>query len=133
MTKAEMNRRLATLTGQQIRDILRMIREGYGGHGISLEYPATVKQINAVFALREHGYDLGGRDDMDIETAKAICTYARSTGTLSISDDQRARFDAASEAKHQWAMANEYGYARKYHEMYHRMARDLGRLDLLAK
>ena len=50
MTKAEMNRRLATLTQAQRDDITKMIRQGYGAHGITLEYPASMKQVNAVFA-----------------------------------------------------------------------------------
>lgn len=51
MTEAEMKRRLATLSGEAIADIRHMIGQGFGGRGISLEYPATLKQVNAVFEL----------------------------------------------------------------------------------
>lgn len=55
MTKAEMNRRLDEMSPVAIRDIHTMIDHGYGAHGISLEYPATIKQINAVFEQRDRG------------------------------------------------------------------------------
>lgn len=51
MTRAEMNRRLATMTEEQIYDVLAMIRHGYGAHGISNNYPVTVAQANACFEL----------------------------------------------------------------------------------
>jgi hypothetical protein len=51
MTDAEMKRRLAELSEEAIADIRYMIEQGYGGRGISLEYPATLKQVNAVFEL----------------------------------------------------------------------------------
>lgn len=50
MTRSEINRRLADLTDKQISDVLDMIRQGYGARGISLEYPITYKQAEAVFA-----------------------------------------------------------------------------------
>lgn len=53
MTRQEMTRRLETLTQEQRADITKMIRQGYGAHGITLEYPATMKQVNAVFASME--------------------------------------------------------------------------------
>lgn len=51
MTKIEMNRRLATMTPKAIEEIRDMVRLGYGAHGIKREHTATIKQINAVFAL----------------------------------------------------------------------------------
>ncbi len=53
MTNAEMNRRLAGMTPELVAEAKRMIRVGYGAHGISLESPATLKQANAVFQLVE--------------------------------------------------------------------------------
>lgn len=49
MTKAEMNRRLAGMTTNQIEQVKKMIHDGYGAYGISLEFPVTLKQANAVF------------------------------------------------------------------------------------
>jgi hypothetical protein len=53
MTKAEMNRRLATLTAKQLADLLVMIEQGFGARGIVLERPVTLKQVNAVFTFRD--------------------------------------------------------------------------------
>jgi hypothetical protein len=53
MNKIEMNRRLATLDEKVIEQVREMIRLGYGARGISLEAPASIKQINAVFALAQ--------------------------------------------------------------------------------
>ncbi|CAB4122490.1 hypothetical protein UFOVP36_54 [uncultured Caudovirales phage] len=56
MTKAEMNRRLATMTPEAIEQISDLVREGWGGHGIFVggnPHRSTMKQINAVFALRQ--------------------------------------------------------------------------------
>ena len=50
MTYAEMFRRIETLTKEQIADIMKMIEQGYGARGITLEYRASLKQVNAVFA-----------------------------------------------------------------------------------
>ena len=49
MTTAEMNRRLATLTEDQIAHIAFKIEQGYGESGIKNETPYSRKQINAVF------------------------------------------------------------------------------------
>lgn len=49
MTRAEMNRRLETLTTGQIDQIIRMINEGYGEIGIVNNTVFSRKQINAVF------------------------------------------------------------------------------------
>ena len=57
MTTAEMNRRLDTLTEDQIAEIPTMIRQGYGAHGIKCESTYTLKQINAVF---EYHYNTKG-------------------------------------------------------------------------
>lgn len=54
MTKAEMNRRLATMTSEAIAQISDLVREGWGQSGITNggnPHKATIKQINAVFAL----------------------------------------------------------------------------------
>tara|TARA_R110000868_G_scaffold388_4_gene3152 strand:+ start:2436 stop:2618 length:183 start_codon:yes stop_codon:yes gene_type:complete len=42
---------LATLSADDVEQIKRLIRQGYGGQGIKLESRYTLKQINAVFAL----------------------------------------------------------------------------------
>ena len=42
---------LATLSADDVEQIRRLIRQGYGGQGIKLESRYTLKQINAVFAL----------------------------------------------------------------------------------
>lgn len=52
-THAEMKRRLATMTDEQIEKGLRMVREGYGAHGITLESSLTMKQANAMFQYAE--------------------------------------------------------------------------------
>jgi len=51
MTKAEMNRRLATMSPQQIQAVKKMIGEGFGALGITQNYSVTMKQVNAVFEL----------------------------------------------------------------------------------
>jgi hypothetical protein len=52
MTNAEMNRRLATMTQEQIDDVKRMIAEGFGAAGIAGSSRGTYfKQVNAVFQL----------------------------------------------------------------------------------
>lgn len=51
MTNAEMNRRLATMTPALIEQVKKAIAIGYGARGISLDYPVTLKQANAVFQL----------------------------------------------------------------------------------
>lgn len=51
MTRAEMNRRLATMSPELVAQIRRMIAEGYGAAGIALNSPASLKQANAVFTL----------------------------------------------------------------------------------
>jgi len=56
MTKAEMNRRLQRMDPKVIEQVRDMIRLGWGAFGISLETPATIKEVNAVFALV---YDYG--------------------------------------------------------------------------
>ncbi|HKD76081.1 MAG TPA: hypothetical protein VKB76_11330 [Ktedonobacterales bacterium] len=53
MTKAEMNRRLATMSPELLAKVERMVRDGYGAHGITLESDATLKQANAVFEMVE--------------------------------------------------------------------------------
>ena len=70
---------------------------------------------------------------MNIDQALAINLRARKTGTLKYNDQQKAMFKEAREVIHVWSMANEPGYARRFHEMYSRMARDLGRLDLIVQ
>jgi hypothetical protein len=57
MTTAEMNRRLDTMSEQQIANILDLIRQGYGASGIAAERHGTIKQINAVF---EYHYNSNG-------------------------------------------------------------------------
>ena len=42
---------LNTLSSVDKARISSMIRQGYGSHGIKLETPFTLKQINAVFVL----------------------------------------------------------------------------------
>lgn len=49
MTNAEMNRRLATMSEDLVVQVRRMVRQGYGAHSITLETPANLKQVNAVF------------------------------------------------------------------------------------
>ena len=49
MTNAEMNRRLATIPADVQARVEQMIHDGYGGHGITLEAPVTLKQANAMF------------------------------------------------------------------------------------
>lgn len=51
MTTKEMNRRLATIPPDILARVQRMIRDGYGARGITLEAPVTLKQANAVFQL----------------------------------------------------------------------------------
>lgn len=51
MTKNEMNRRIAEMLPALVEQVQAMIRLGYGAHGITLETTATLKQVNAVFAL----------------------------------------------------------------------------------
>lgn len=53
MTKAEMDKRLSTMTPDLIERIRDMIRLGYGNIGIFHETPAKIAQINAVFALAQ--------------------------------------------------------------------------------
>lgn len=53
MTKTEMNRRLAGLSPKVIEQVRDMIRLGYDAHGIALEAPATIKQVNAIFVLAQ--------------------------------------------------------------------------------
>lgn len=50
MRKSVVQKRMAEMSPELIAQVRRMIREGYGAHGISLNSPATVKQANAVFA-----------------------------------------------------------------------------------
>lgn len=49
MSRAEMNRRLATIDPELFDRVERMVHQGYGAHGITLETPASMKQVNAVF------------------------------------------------------------------------------------
>ena len=48
MTKPEMNRRIATIPGDRIREGLQMISAGYGSAGIQLETGLTGKQVTAL-------------------------------------------------------------------------------------
>lgn len=51
MTTAEMKRRLAAMSPELIAQVRKMIADGYGAHGITLESRASLKQANAVFEL----------------------------------------------------------------------------------
>lgn len=51
MTNKEMTKRIETIPASTFANVVRMIKEGYGAHGISLESTATLKQINAVFQM----------------------------------------------------------------------------------
>lgn len=51
MTTAEMNRRLSKMPPELVAQVRKMIADGYGAHGITLESRATLKQANAVFEL----------------------------------------------------------------------------------
>lgn len=53
MTTKEINKRIADMDAVLFAFVLRMIREGYGASGIKHETGATLKQINAVFALTD--------------------------------------------------------------------------------
>ena len=53
MTKIELARRLASMTPELLLQVEQMIRQGYGAHGITLESPAKLKQVNAVFKARK--------------------------------------------------------------------------------
>ena len=56
MTKPEMNRRLATLTETEKRDIHAMILTGFGANGIVQNRRYTLKQVNAMFEwVRRYG------------------------------------------------------------------------------
>lgn len=55
MNANELCRRIETLSSEQIVDIKRMLREGYSARGITLEYPATLKQVNAVVEMNRLG------------------------------------------------------------------------------
>jgi hypothetical protein len=51
MTNAEFTRRIVSLTPELYGRIALMLRQGYSARGISLETPASLKQINAVVKL----------------------------------------------------------------------------------
>ncbi len=51
MKTAEMNRRLGKMSPELIERVRKMIADGYGAHGITLEAPVSLKQANAVFEL----------------------------------------------------------------------------------
>ena len=53
MTKPEMNRRLSTISQNDLEEAHRMALEGWGAHGITCESGLTLKQANAVFAWVE--------------------------------------------------------------------------------
>jgi len=48
MSRPEMNRRIATIPGDRIKEGLQMISAGYGSAGIQFETGLTVKQVNAL-------------------------------------------------------------------------------------
>ena len=75
MNTAEMKRRLDSMNPELYDRVLRMITDGYGAHGITLESTATLKQVNAVFAFRTYLRDAGTITQVQ-ETAIA---YARAS------------------------------------------------------
>ncbi len=54
MSKVEMTRRLATMTQAQLDRGHKMVLDGYGGHGMTLESDLTLKQANALHAWVGH-------------------------------------------------------------------------------
>lgn len=51
MKRIEIIDRISGMTRETYDEVRRMMRDGYGGHGITLESDATTKQVNACFAL----------------------------------------------------------------------------------
>lgn len=49
MTRPELFRRMSTVPHADFVRALRMVREGYGAHGITLESTLDLKQANAAF------------------------------------------------------------------------------------
>lgn len=48
MTKPEMNRRLATIPADLLKSGFKMVLDGYGARGMTLESNLTLKQANAL-------------------------------------------------------------------------------------
>jgi hypothetical protein len=49
ITRPELARRMSEVPHADFVRALRMVREGYSAHGITLESPLTLKQANAAF------------------------------------------------------------------------------------
>lgn len=49
MTKNELSRRVASAKPEHFNRAVRMVCEGYGAHGITLECPVSLKVANAAF------------------------------------------------------------------------------------
>lgn len=55
MTKPEMTRRINSIANQRtLEEAHRMVLQGYGSHGMTLECNVTLKQANAVCQWVEH-------------------------------------------------------------------------------